>query len=294
MMTHLVAHSRSAGVKNPMLDLFKVPPTDLSMVASRHVVINPFTTGVNPIIFNIAAQQDFINLNDSYFEIELRLQLDNGTDLAAANLVTLANNLAHSLFKQINVRLNGTLISPQTDTYHHKAFIDALLNHDRDDGNTILKPEGWFNGLQIRDQTENALTANELNPAHADHAALPADEKEWIKSRVKFLGGNRVVLKFKPYLEVFHLSKLLVPDVEIQIEMHLNSSDVWSMKHGGAREIRNLTQDDISVRLFLNQKQIDDSVARSIFPSTPISDLINYPLKFCNFCLPPLWGIIVN
>ena len=52
----------------------------------------------------------------------------------------LANNLAHTLFKQINVRLNGTLISPQTDTYHYKAYIEALLNHDRDDGESILTP----------------------------------------------------------------------------------------------------------------------------------------------------------
>ena len=39
----------------------------------------------------------------------------------------LANNLAHTLFKQINVRLNGTLISPQTDTYHLKAYIETAV-----------------------------------------------------------------------------------------------------------------------------------------------------------------------
>ena len=61
------------------------------------------------------------------------------------------------------MHLNGTLISPQTDTYHHKSFIDTVLNNDQEDGATILKPEGWFNGLTIRDQSENTLTANELN-----------------------------------------------------------------------------------------------------------------------------------
>ena len=50
-MTQLITHARSAVVKNPMLDLFEVPPTDLSLTASRFVPINPFTTGVRPLTF---------------------------------------------------------------------------------------------------------------------------------------------------------------------------------------------------------------------------------------------------
>lgn len=276
-MTHLVTHSRSAGVRNPVLDLFQVPPTDLSLVASRHVPINPFTTGINPIDFQIDPQEDFIDLNDSYFEVELQLKLDNNTNMAVGTRVSIVNNLAHSLFKQINVRLNGTLISPQTDTYHQKAFIETVLNNDRDDGDTILKPEGWFNGLNVRDVDEKALTANELNPDHADFMALPADEQAWVKSRTKFLNGNRVVMKFKPYLEVFHLSKLLVPGVQIQIQMHLNSPTIWGMKHGGDRELKALTAEDISVKLFLNQKKVEPSVYRGLMTQFTGPKKVTYP-----------------
>ena len=276
-MTHLATHARSAGVRNPVLDLFQVPPTDLSLVASRHVPINAFTTGINPIDFQIDPQEDFIDLNDSYFEVELQLKLDNSTNMAVGTRVSIVNNLAHSLFKQINVRLNGTLISPQTDTYHHKAFIETVFNNDPDDGDTILKPEGWFNGLNIRDVDENALTANELNPDHADFWALPADEQAWVKSRTKFLNGNRVVVKFKPYLEVFHLSKLLVPGVQIQIQMYLNSPTMWGMKHGGDRELRALTAEEISVKLFLNQKKVEPSVYRGLMTQFTGPKKVTYP-----------------
>lgn len=109
------------------------------------------------------------------------------------------------------LRLTPITIKPSSKT---------VLNHDRDDGETMLKPEGWFNGLNTRDQTANALDANALNPTHDNFKALLEDEQEWVKSRVKFLGGNKIVLKFKPYLEVFHLSKLLVPGVQIQIQMY--------------------------------------------------------------------------
>ena len=87
------------------------------------------------------------------------------------------NNLAHSLFKQINARLNGTLISPQTDTYHYKAYIETVLNNDRDDGETILQPDGWFNGVNIPD----TLTANQLNTDHDDFQALSLDTQQIIR-----------------------------------------------------------------------------------------------------------------
>ena len=98
--------------------------------------------GIHPIDFQIDPQDDFIDMSNSYFKGELQLKLDNAGNIANDTLVTICNNFIHSLFKQINVRLNGPLISPQTDTYHHKAFIDIVIHNDRDDGKTILKPEG--------------------------------------------------------------------------------------------------------------------------------------------------------
>ena len=82
-----------------MLDLFEVPPTDLSLTASRFVLINPFTTGVHPIDFQIDPQEDFIDLSNSYFELDLRLKLDNNADILPATQVSLCNNIAHAIFK---------------------------------------------------------------------------------------------------------------------------------------------------------------------------------------------------
>ena len=139
-MTDIVAHARSAGVRNPRLNMFSTPPTDVSMSSRRSVRINPFNTGINPVTFQVDPQEDLIDLNESFFEVELTVKKSDATNLLTADVLGVANNLAHTLFKQINVRLNGTLISPQTDTYHYKSYIEALLNHDRDDGETIRHP----------------------------------------------------------------------------------------------------------------------------------------------------------
>ena len=208
--------TKSVAVQSPSLNLFDVPSTDYSLVESRYVPINPFTTGIHPIDFQIDPQDDFIDTSNSYFEAELQLKLDNAGNIANDTLVTICNNFIHSLFKQINVRLNGTLISPQTDTYHHKAFIDTVIHNDRDDGETILKPEGWFNGLTCRDASGTALTAEQLGVTHDDHQALSEDEQNWVKSIKPLTGGKKVVFRFKPYLEVFHRSKPLVSGVQLQ------------------------------------------------------------------------------
>jgi len=201
------------------------------MSSRRFVRINPFNAGINPVTFQVDPQEDFIDLNESFFEVEWTVKKGDGNNLAAADLVGLANNLAHSLFKQINVRLNGTLISPQTDTYHYKAYIETLLNHDRDDGETILTPNGWYNCLGVPSRGEaDVMTANMMDTTHDDCKALSQDLKNMVLGRVQFLGGKSVTLRFKPYLEVFHLSKLLVPGVQIQMDMYFNAPQMWTIQ----------------------------------------------------------------
>ena len=98
-MTDIVPLARSAGVKNPALKLFQVPPTDLSMMSYRMVPIHPFTTGINPIDFQIDPQEDYVDLSHSYFKIELSLKKAGGGNVVAAENTFLVNNIAHSLFK---------------------------------------------------------------------------------------------------------------------------------------------------------------------------------------------------
>ena len=168
--------------------------------------INPFTTGINPIDFQIDPQEDYIDLSRRYFEIEWKLmKADGTTEEDKADKAFLVNNIAHSIFKQISVRLNGTLISPQTDTYHYKAYIETLLNYNRDDEDMILKPQGWFNAVDLPD----TLTNNQLDPTNADYKALSNKYKyvvDTLKEELaKYVDKTRVFYMV-PHIEVFHLN----------------------------------------------------------------------------------------
>ena len=252
-MTDIVAIAGSMGVKNPMLDLFRVPPTDISIASYRMVPISPFTTGINPVDFQIDPQEDFVDLSRSYIELEWALKkvaAGQAVNTVRTDHTYLINNIAHSLFKQINVRLNGTLISPQTDTYHYKAYFETLLNYNRDDGETILKPQGWFNAIDVPD----ALTANQLDQTHAEFRALTTNYQDYVKSiqleNAKHAGGKARVLCLVPHIEVFYLSKLLIPEVQISVQLYFNPPEIWSMQHVNAVPFR-LAAEDIKAKLYL-------------------------------------------
>jgi len=240
------------------------------------VPVHPFTTGINPIDFQIDPQEDYIDLSRSYFELEWKLQKAAGGDAVAAENTFLVNNIAHSLFKQISVRLNGTLISPQTDTYHYKAYIETLLNFDRDDGDTILRPQGWFNFIDVPD----TLTATQLNLAHNDFKAMPPERQALVRElRAQATGTDSQtrIYSFVPHIEVFHLSKLLIPNVQIGIQLYFNSPDVWSWQMDGAVTFR-IDSRDIKVKLYLCQVRLNPSVYRELMNDMGSGrNVVSYP-----------------
>ena len=109
-----------------------------------------------------------------------------------------------------------------------------------------------------------------------DFRVLNDEKKALLNARTQFLGGRRVTLRFRPYLEVFHLSKLLVPGVQIQIDMYFNSPDMWTIRWNGVRTLR-LTQADVNVRLFLAQVRVAPSVHGEIVADLKSGKVAAYP-----------------
>ena len=106
-------------------------------------------------------------------ELDLGFKTTRNTNLTSRNgdvncMTATDNNLAHTLFKQINFRANGTLLTEQVDMYHPKAYLQTLLNYDRDDGGTILQPIGWRNEID----SPVTYTATTVKTDEADFATL--------------------------------------------------------------------------------------------------------------------------
>ena len=257
------AHPQSAKVISPALNIFEVPPTDISIDSYRMVTIQPTTTGINPMEFIIPALDDHVDLNRSYFTMHLRLKKNNGANLVAAEKLWVTNNLAHTIIKQIDLRLNGTLISPQSDTYHYKAFLETLMNYVREEGETVLRPQGWLNTLDFPPEwtdnnTDSATPHAAYNALSANHKAALALSKA---ETAAYVGGERRSLVFQPHLEAFHTAGILVPGVEIKMKFHFNSPNLFLNGVGLAGR---LMEADIQIQFHLCQLRLNPSVYKSI------------------------------
>ena len=261
------AHGKSEPTMNSVLDLFQVPPTDISFSAYRMVPIQTYTTGINPIEFQIDAQEGYIDLSRSYLEIELGFRKANGDNLAAAEKLWPVNNLAHSLFRQINVRLDGALLNDNLNHYHYKAYLETLLNYNRADGETVLVPQGWFNQIDVKEEyTDNNTNLEaQAGAGHNDWQALSQNHKDALATQKAeldhYAGGKRRFLRFKPLLEAFQLSKVLVPGVQMNIQFYLNPPSIFM--DGVGLAVR-MVPEDIKMRFYLCQLRLNDRVYRGL------------------------------
>ena len=281
------AHPQSDQVISPGLRVFEVPPTDISIESYRMVTIQPTTTGINPMEFIIPALDDHVDLNRSYFTMQLQLKRNNGANLTNVNKLWATNNLAHTIIKQIDLGLNGTLISPQSDTYHYKAFLETLLNYTREEGRTLLRDQGWFDGLDFPPQwtDNNTDTAANAGLGHDDYQALSANQKAALAmskaETILYHGGARHTMVFQPHLEAFHTGHILVPGVEIKMKFHFNSPNLFLNGVGLAGRLQ---EADIQIQFHLCQLRLKCTRAsarkdtiRETWPSTPRSEARSAP-----------------
>ena len=99
------AHHASSRVMSPELQVFQVTQTDTSMQRVWFTQLRPVTTGINPTEFLVPATDAFLDLNRSYFELELRLKTSANANLAHNTVLYPVTNLAHTLIKQLSVHV---------------------------------------------------------------------------------------------------------------------------------------------------------------------------------------------
>ena len=181
------ANFKSREVEDGALDLFTVPPTNITYNGYRIVEINPTSESITPIEFVIPGSPEYIDFSRSYFRMDFILKKTDGGNLAAASQRWLAPNAFHTIIKQPSIYVNGTLTTEQTDTYVYKAYLENILNYGTEDEETIHRPQGYYSALNY---PPNDLMVNQINSGtpHANYTALSKERK---KSSRRSLGNER-------------------------------------------------------------------------------------------------------
>ncbi|KAK7095801.1 hypothetical protein V1264_005166 [Littorina saxatilis] len=209
-----LAHPQSCESVHTGLDLFSVPPTQTAVQEGMFVEYHPLATLAPgaPIEFTISgATSEYLDLSNTYLHVRAKITKADGTNLDADSHVAPVNYWLHSLFSQVDISLNDTLVTNSENTYPYRAYLEATLNYGReakkshltsamyyrDSSNHLDETDGDANwGLKVRrEQTMRSREADMMGRLHAD-----------IMHQERYMmNGVDVKIRLIPSKNIFHL-----------------------------------------------------------------------------------------
>ena len=129
-------HPYSKRCEKSEIDLFSIPPTQLSLEKGRWIDYRPLSSVQNDdsaITYLISGTDEYIDLSKTILIVEGKVTAADGeTSLSGGGQANVApvNNFLHSLFRQVDVYLNGKQVTPAMGTYAYRSYIETLLNYD--------------------------------------------------------------------------------------------------------------------------------------------------------------------
>lgn len=241
------------GMEN--LELFQVPPTNIALEESKWIEYHPISSTLQsetaPIEFDIQGQGDeYIDLSQTYVQIVCKFTKDDGTALTGANTsVTPVNNIIHSLFSEIDVTLNGKIITPGTDTYPYKAYLEKLLSYRPKTLETQMKAcslwekdtAGHMDDALTTAPTQTKTQFNVVDDKVTINAAqlgfpLPADgENEGLRKRRDAIeNSKKITLIDRLYVDLFQQDRFIPNGVDIRLRFNRAKPAFHLMAHAGS------------------------------------------------------------
>ena len=164
------------------------------------------------------------------------------------------------------------MMTEQSNAYHQKAYLETLLNFNRQEGETLLAPQGWVNELHVKDQLVPQNAANDDEP---DPTAC--DGKNGLKALTNRLLGKAYHTFFiKPHIVVLKTGKCLVPNVQIDLELYFNDSSLFLFGTPDTttsvnKKIPKLGTDDLFVTLWMKKVTLHANVYHRLVKERSLS-----------------------
>ena len=126
------------------------------------------------------------------------------------------NNWLHSLFSQVDVYLNDTLVTPSSNTYPFRAYVDTLLSYGAEAKTTQLTSQLWYKD-----------TAGHMYVTTADGGNTGLVERR------RHISESRVVeMMGRLHVDLFLQDRFLLNGVSVKIRL-VRSKDAFSLMASG-------------------------------------------------------------
>lgn len=194
-------HNVSSECPKGQLDLFSLPPTQLSMESYDTLFCSPTSSldSLGPIEYVIPESEDhYLNPAETYLHVLVSIVNEKNEILADDDKVSPVNLFIHSLFSEISVFVNSKLLSPPTLLYPYRAYLETLFNY-----NSTAK--------------ESHLTASLYYKDTAGHMADLAQNVGLAKRRLFTKNSKQVSMVGKITVDIFGQSKFLPNNIPIKV-----------------------------------------------------------------------------
>ena len=267
------------------VDLFRVPPTQQSLERGRWIDYAPLSSVENPnsaITFLIAGTDEYIDLSKTILTVTGKITKKDGTSKLDSNdqsNVAPVNNFLHSLFRQVDVYLNGKQVTPAMGTYAYRSYIETLLNYD------VSAKESQFSSALYYKDTATKMEANGSLPitktlnyrtaagsgsstdASVNYYVAGTGNQGFAKRHQFIKNGNRFVLSGPIFSDIFMTDRLLLNMMDLKVVLN-RSSDAFSlMELGNSSPIEprvQLTDVVLKVRKVKVDQSVSDGVERML------------------------------
>ena len=272
------------------VDLFRVPPTQQSLERGRWIDYAPLSSVKNPnsaITFLIAGTDEYIDLSKTILTVTGKITKKDGNTKLDGNdqsNVAPVNNFLHSLFRQVDVYLNGKQVTPAMGTYAYRSYIETLLNYD-----VSAKQSQFSSALYYKDtagqmdkagalpssKTFNYRTAGTFDFDGKSTTTQNTSDKLYVvptgnqgfAKRHQFIkNGNRFVLSGPIFSDIFMTDRLLLNMMDLKVVLN-RSSDAFSLMDLNDPVIEpkvQLTDVVLKVRKVRVDQSVSDGVERML------------------------------
>ena len=145
-MASLIHPASCEGLKSE-LDLFALPATQTSVDHGRVVEHRPTSilSENSPVEFVISEEGDYyIDLANTFLYVRAAGLNEDGSNLAADTNIAPITNFFHTLWSQVDLSLNNTLITQSNNTYAYRAYIETLLSFGKEAKQSQLLGNKWI------------------------------------------------------------------------------------------------------------------------------------------------------
>ena len=276
-------HPYSKRCEKSEVDLFSIPPTQLSLEKGRWIEYRPLSSVQNndsAITFVVAGTDEYLDLSKTILVVEGKVVPGTGGDLSTGQAsIAPVNNFLHSLFRQVDVYFNGKQVTPAMGTYAYRSYLETLLNYDVSAKQSQLSSAMYYkdtagqmdeagslpSSMTIKNVTAvtSAAASNEATLTTENVSIpVPGTGNQGFAKRHKFIENSKKFTLSGPiFTDVFMSDRLLINMLDLKVVLNRSYNEFCLMDKNSTSKNPKVELTDVVLKI--RKVKVDQAIRDS-------------------------------